>query len=590
MRRTTALALVGVALAGAVALVFSLPETPLPGSAVGSAPPPVVRSGATGLRWTAPVGIVGLAAQGGTATQIDVGGVRAPGGPFVWLDGGCRVVAERPPDGVSCKTAAVGVVWAGAPGTLHPVYAGTRVFWTGLDARGRELLRAYGVAPLAPAPAPQSLRESDLLIVPRAEPIDTPARVLALRPDARGYGKTRRIGSLRARAQFGPGDEGARVALAVEGVPVLFAQGRTFRPTIDVPATVDALRFGWGDGLADVDGNGERQPRDRFPGVTVHDVASPGTDVLVDAILGEVLGDDDPRISSVPAGAPALLVLTADQDYAPAAAVLAQSQAAQGVGMTFLLTTPRAGKAPDVAFVEAPTGMLARDVVAQLAERGHGVGIHPFISDAETTGKVAAEFHRAYGSAPRVIRNHHVTWPDGDGARGQAGLGLGLDYIAQASAGSDLGFLGGTGVPMRYPGTQVLQLPTQLDDHVLLPAEFGYRAYDVRTLSERSAAVLDVACEHGSVVVANHHPIWWIETDGAWQRALLDAAAARNVPVWGATQYLRYVEGARSPVVWRGDDGRWRALVPEAGMTVVLAGARHALEPGVRDVLTGARQ
>lgn len=227
-------------------------------------------------------------------------------------------------------------------------------------------------------------------------------------------------------------------------------------------------------------------------------------------------------------------------------------------------------------------------MVLELAARGHSVGIHPFVGPQTqaVTSEVAERFAALYGVGPRIVRNHHVTWlPVGEAAsvQGRAGLRLGLDYIAQSTQGADLGFMGGTGVPMTYPATPVLHLPTQLDDHVLLPARFGYRPYDAEQLVQKSASVLDVAARHGSVIVANHHPIWWIETDGAWQRGLIGAARERSIPIWGAARYLRYAHGYREPVLWRSAQG-WMALVPETGLTVVLGGERYALRPGVHKV------
>jgi hypothetical protein len=603
MRRSTvlwALALVVTGLAGAA--FFLQGAEPIPDRALGSPAAPTLRDDSdlnvTRLTWTEPVGLVGVAIAGagnGACTEIEIGGQRfKPRADVVWLDPRCRPSETRPETG-ACKTLALRGSWSAGLGQLTPIYAGTRVFWRSLGPRALELLRAYGVRPLAPAPESLSgLRGTDVLIVPHVGAYTTPARVLALAPKPTQSGELRSVPSLRTQARLLPEDEGARVVLGVDGVPILVAHGRDVHATVDIVATVDRLRFGWGPGGVDVDGNGEIQPRDAFPGLRAEDVAVPGTDLLVEAVLGAVLTEADPRVSWVPAGAPAVLLLTADQDYAPAVAVLAQSEAAKDVGFTVLLTTPTAGREPDVSFKDPPTGLLGRGTVATLLDRGHGIGIHPFVGLAPdgVTNEVAAQFLSAYGRPARVVRNHHITWHGHDtGPRQQsdAGLGLGLDYIAQASGGSDLGFLGGTGVPSTYPGAATLHLPTQLDDHVLLPARFGYRPYDVAALRARSRQVLDVAVRHRSVVVANHHPIWWIETDGAWQRALIDAAAERGIPVWGATDYLRYIAGARRAVLWR-DGQRWVALVPDSGLSVVLDGVARELTPGARVVESGERQ
>ncbi len=601
MRRATALLLVALVAAAIVAAIFWFRPPPgLSDVAVGAAPAPMMRATREAqtmrLVWSEQVTLAGVqvVAPQGSTVRLEVGGEPIDAqGDLVWLDAACGEASERPVAG-ACRTALVHGEWDGPVGQLSPIYAGTRVFWRGLGPRALELLVAYGVRPLAQAPSDlRSLREGDVLIVPRPAEFATAARVVALAP-SQSEGERRDVPSLRALAVLRPDDEGLRVALAVDGVPIVFAQGRDLRPTIDLVATVDALRFGWGPGGVDTDGNGEVQPRDRFPGLRESDVAQPVADMLVASVLAEFLRDDEPRISWVPAGAPALLVLTADQDYAPLAAVEAQSAAAGSAGLTVLLTTPRAGRAADVNFRDAPDAMLGPSALRNLLGRGHGLGVHPFVEAAPTgvTRAVAGEFEALYGRRPRVIRNHHVTWHGADlspRAQSEAGLRLGLDYIAQSSAGSDLGFMGGTGVPMRYPNAGTLQLPTQLDDHVLLPARFGYRAYDLAALNARTDSVLDAAVRHGCVVVANHHPIWWIETEGAWQRHLIASAHRRGMPVWGATEYLAYAMGARDAVVFKDVDRGWMALVPATGLSVVLDGVSYELSPGVQPVRDGGR-
>jgi hypothetical protein len=572
-----------------LSLVKWLSSADLPPQATGQAPSLAVVTthpspGQTHIRWRAPIYLAGVVLASDGEGTVDLGDGPQPLTPTSrWLDAQCRTIDRRPDKDASCRVSAV---WAThLPGAeIIPVYSGTRIWTRDLDEPSIELLAAYGVGPTAPAPDPSELRAGEALVLPSPQRVTTEAKIVALGPGGPDDTITREIPGLHATARLPVGQRLVPL-LSMENVPIVIQTDTGVGSTVPLAATAARLRFGWADTLEDVDGNGELQPRDLFPGIDHADVATPGTDVLVRGVLGFAMSADQPWISPIPDAAPALLILTADQDYAPSEAVLAQSAAAGENGMTVLLTDPTVGREPDVTFADGPAGMLGASTLSALSAHGHGVGIHPFVGNwpEHTTIEIADQFYRVAGARPTVVRNHHVSWSlTTPAAQDAAGLRLGLDYIAQASAGSDLGFLGGTGVAMKYPGTEVFHLPTHLDDHVLLPERFGYRAYTVDQLIARSEAILDTALLHHSVIVANHHPIWWIKTDGKWQSALIAAAHARKIPVWGATQYLRYLEGARSAVICKTPDGHWQVLAPESGVTVLWRGNRFALRGGAR--------
>jgi hypothetical protein len=109
-----------------------------------------------------------------------------------------------------------------------------------------------------------------------------------------------------------------------------------------------------------------------------------------------------------------------------------------------------------------------------------------------------------------------------------------------------LGYLNGSGLPLRFirqDGTvlPISQQGTQLDDHVLLPARFGYEAMDVDELIAVTEELLDRSLtDPPHPITVNHHPVWHYESDGKWQRALLEASRSRAMPVWGADRWLAH--------------------------------------------------
>ena len=581
-------------LAGALALTASAaaiawwPHPPPPPEVTGQAPAAAAAThihGPTGtsVTWTATIFLSGVWVDADSAT-IDIGQGPMPASRTQrWFTAQCKLTEARPAKDSACPARSLQVTHPDGA-RVAPVYSGTRIWTENLDDQTLELMHAYGVGPSAPSPDPGQLRAGEVLLIARGRKIDTRASVLALGPEGGADTITKHIPSLRADARL-PIGTSVLPLVSVDSVPLVLQRDGWRESTVPLTETALALRFGWATDLEDTDGNGTLQPRDLFPGLKQADVQTPGTDSLVRSVLGLALSQDQPWVSPIPDAAPALVLLTADQDYAPAAAVLAQSKAAEQAGLTVLLTDPTQGQKPDVNFPGEDPELLDADTVATLASRGHGVGIHPFVGTTpqEVSQAVAGHFQRTLGARPRVIRNHHVAWTrETPAAQESAGLTLGLDYIAQASAGSDLGFMGGTGVPMKYPETGVFHLPTQLDDHVLLPARFGYRQYNVAQLIARTEAVLDTAIQYNSVVVVNHHPIWWIHTDGKWQQGLLEAAAARKIPVWGAARYVRYLQGVRNTVISRTPAGEWQVLAPETGATVHYQGNIYSISRGSR--------
>lgn len=365
-------------------------------------------------------------------------------------------------------------------------------------------------------------------------------------------------------------------------------QGTCTRWLGDVAAAVRRLRQGRAT-LAGKDHNQREgtQPQDLFFGeIRPRDFASRAADMLVESVLAALRLPY--RVHMLPAGLPGLLVMTADQDYAPDAALLLQSQDGAPPGLTFLLTTTRAGAAPDADFGKDAVEQLSSATAATLRSRGHDLGVHPSLVGLKADRATHAPVYRAhaeafaaeYGYRPRVVRNHHLVWLGyTTTAEQQAAVGLrmNLDYMALAFINEgQLGYLNGSGWPLRFATPEGAVLPihqqgTQLDDHVLLSPKFGYLPYRPDDLIALSGALMDrIARADPHPLVINHHPVWWNETRGKWQRALVEQAKQRGWAIWGAGQWLEHVERVRATLVVPGPAGAIKLLAPNQPKSVAL--------------------
>jgi hypothetical protein len=280
--------------------------------------------------------------------------------------------------------------------------------------------------------------------------------------------------------------------------------------------------------------------------------------------------------------------MTIDQDYAPDAALLAQFEAIDSGTASALLTDATFGAPPDVDFKQFSIDRLSSASAARLEQRGHTAGIHASLlhlpagppAYAATLKAHAAAFAQAYGAAPRIARNHHLVW---DGfvtmaeSQARAGIAMNLDYMALAYRGRGaLGFLNGSAFPLRFAAADGTLLPiyqqgTQLDDHVLLAAKFGYEPMQVDDLVNAQHKLFDQAVSNDPhPITVNHHPAWWHSTHGAWQRALLAEAKRRKIAVWDAAHWLRHVEAVRETLIVRTGERSLRVLSGAGDVALLL--------------------
>lgn len=329
----------------------------------------------------------------------------------------------------------------------------------------------------------------------------------------------------------------------------------------DLAAAVRGLRQGDPElGRSEAASAGARKPADLFARrVDALDFDVPSADRLGFALAAQLARAPgfDVLVGTLPSAAPALVVLTADQDFVPGPGVIAHSDATQNAGITFTLTASDIGGAPDILYPGTHPPMLEPEEVKALAARGHDVGIHPNLVGVEPAGYArviaahAARFRERFGAPPRIVRNHHLIWSgylDMAELHAREGLRMNLDYVsADRSGRMPAGFMTGSGLAMRFCDERGRLLPlrqqaTHIDDSAFITAGEAQRESITAALVARARALLDIARREHVPIGVLHHPHWWYHTGGSFQSALLARARELSIPVWGAAAWLRFVE------------------------------------------------
>ena len=532
-----------------------------------------------------PLAGVAISISGPGSVRVIDGGELGGDGRVVWLDGAARRRLALQADATVSE---VEPIISGGPVLVAPPGGGD---WE------VEILRAHGLAGTGRVSAgdlPRALRTARVVLV--ANHVMPPPARQALAAWARAGGLVIELGPEPAACgppapesgEPGELEDGTRFPgrIAVEppppgtasvrlrdGRPLVVSRGSCTRWLGDVAAAVAELRFG------------------QTPALARSDLDVPSADLLVQRLLAQVVAAPGPDvlIAPLPAAHRSVLVLTADQDYAPDALIVAQARSLPAGALTVLLTSARVGGAPDVSFKTSPADMAGVDTVRWLAGRGDDIGIHPNtkgVAPGPAIAAHAARFAETYGQAPRISRSHHLSWSaDMPRLLAEAHLAMDLSFVSLARLPEgDLGFQAGGGVPLAFVDSQkevlpLLQQPTHLDDHGLLPQRFGYRKMDVAALLARSRRLLELAVGAHVPLVANHHPYWWGQTGGAWQSGLIAQAGALGVPVWSAGRWLRFVEARRRALI-APTNGQLHVHVPTAGMGLWIEGEREVSSGG----------
>ncbi|MFW2389813.1 MAG: hypothetical protein ACN4G0_15850, partial [Polyangiales bacterium] len=226
------------------------------------------------------------------------------------------------------------------------------------------------------------------------------------------------------------------------------------------------------------------------------------------------------------------------------------------------------------------------------------LGVHPNLlgvsedAYASILADQAAAFEQHYGEKAVTVRNHHLRWQgytDMAEHQANAGFALNLDYMSLAFLGEGkLGYLNGSGFALRFIREDGGVLPiwqqgTQVDDHVLLPPRFGYEAMSVDEMIEVTQDFVDRSLsDPPHPITVNHHPAWRFETDGRWQRALLEASRSRGVPVWNAGRWLRHQRALRDTQIAVLGSRRLHAITGGVGVALLVPGSVEVRVDGER--------
>lgn len=279
--------------------------------------------------------------------------------------------------------------------------------------------------------------------------------------------------------------------------------------------------------------------------------------------LRDQLGADWPVAPTLPAGAPTVLVLTFDQDFAEPAWIdplFARVEAAGGTATLLRTDTTRqrTGAELDPAGPPLPAADLRR-----WARAGHGLGMHPnaagLVPRTWTPGspgadprasalRLQADRLAAEGRPARAVRHHFLHWW-GYAAplevHAELGLWIDLDFVSIAPRFVEPGFGFGGTLPMRFQrpdGTlvPVLVQPTVLEDDVLM-SDYPYS--NGMTMGGAIAAlpgVFDEVEAVGGPLVVNIHPSLEVQREGRFLDALLLEAQQRGAPIWSAERWAAF--------------------------------------------------
>jgi hypothetical protein len=137
----------------------------------------------------------------------------------------------------------------------------------------------------------------------------------------------------------------------------------------------------------------------------------------------------------------------------------------------------------------------------------------------------------------------------------------------------------GSGLPMRFVDPEgrllpMLQQGTELDDSALISNDDAQLRIATSELAARMRELLRIARREHVPLTVLHHPHWWCRTHGTLQTELLARARTLGVPVWGAAEWLRFVD-ARAATVLRRRSDEMLVSVQRDGVSLLLEGAQR---------------
>lgn len=270
--------------------------------------------------------------------------------------------------------------------------------------------------------------------------------------------------------------------------------------------------------------------------------------VLVESVIAEFRGPY-PLLHHLPGDATGLLLYSGDEDGYPKIHNDVEMEAVQSAG----------GRMNLYIFPEQ-TDLTPADVGSHSVH--HDIGPHPNIRPlgmAPVSERVAemerqiAVFESRFRTKAVSVRNHSFAWAGYlEPAEMLERMGVGMDVNFSSGAylrrrdHSPYGAFGGA-MPMRFARTDgslidVFQQHTHLSDDMSFSPDAEYS----QMLSPAQATVVfnrmfdDMILRFHTPLLVNIHPINWSRFSELQGRALLSAAAARNIPVWSVDQWLEF--------------------------------------------------
>lgn len=330
-----------------------------------------------------------------------------------------------------------------------------------------------------------------------------------------------------------------------------------------------------------------------------------------------------PRLWYFPDAAPAVLVATGDAhgsrvSHIEQALTLVEQH---GGSMSIYYTPPAASAAGRLArkarraatALPLVGNMVRRDDplptprhVANWRTRGHEFGMHPYVEAGLEAGYNYHwnEFLKyGFGPLPPTVRTHRILWYGWvENARVQAryGLRMNLDHyhsggaVRKSDGSWTFGYLGGTGLPMRFVTEDgsllsVYQQPTHLvDEHLMNVFDTGHdmglsgeaaAAVTIAQITEsvqRYPAALGLQCHIDPFTFGGEKA----RHVGRWLNASLAYAVAHGLPVLSAERWLAFTEARAAAGLGRLDwDAATRRLSFELSLPASTSGDAALLLP-----------
>lgn len=403
-------------------------------------------------------------------------------------------------------------------------------------------------------------------------------------------------------------------------------QGQAAMWAYDLGRSVAYMRQGnpaWAN--QERDGRDGLRAQDAFVGwIDLERIAIPQADEqmrLLSQLIGAMFSDilPLPRLWYFPGAAAGMLIATGDSHQSPASViedVLARVEQ-RGGHMSIYYAPPlvndwrrtlqraRSWVADLSGVGRASADLPTPSQVANWRARGHEFTLHPYVEEGLEAGwqRYWQEFTGlGYGPVSPTVRTHRILWTGWvETARLQAsyGIRMNLDYYHYGPAFRDktgewrYGHFIGSGLPMRFVDEQgrilnIYQQPTQLVDEQLIRMPWGLGGADIPV--EAAIKIAQALLQHSltgaySAVAAQFHiDPFAIGGDlavkaGRWLESTLDYAAAQDIPIWSAAEWLDFTEARHNATLDRiqwDPSGRRLSfylaapMAPEVDLTVLI--------------------